>query len=111
MDSATYPPALIRATLATAVLASLEKGKLHGYGLAGRLEELGYGRLRGGSLYPALSKLEEAGYVTTSWAQGESGPAKREYSLTPQGRQQLADERRNLARLTAALGAEEGKQG
>ncbi|WP_237204713.1 PadR family transcriptional regulator [Rothia nasimurium] len=105
MNPTTYPPALVRATLPTAVLACLAQENLHGYGLATRLEEMGYGRLRGGSLYPALSKLEEAGYVTTAWMEGESGPARRQYRLTDAGARQLADERATLARLTSALGA------
>ncbi|MGV3102705.1 PadR family transcriptional regulator [Rothia sp. 32237D007AR] len=105
MQSTIYPPSLIRATLPTAVLACLEQDDLHGYGLATRLEELGYGRLRGGSLYPALSKLEEAGYVTTTWTEGKSGPARRQYRLTDAGARQLAKERATLARLTSALGA------
>lgn len=105
MNPTTYPPALVRATLPTAVLACLEQDDLHGYGLALQLEKLGYGRLRGGSLYPALSKLEEAGYVTTTWTEGESGPARRQYRLTDAGARQLAEERATLARITSALGA------
>ncbi|MDO4898199.1 MAG: PadR family transcriptional regulator [Rothia sp. (in: high G+C Gram-positive bacteria)] len=105
MDARPYPPALMRALLPTAVLACLESQDLHGYGLAEKLEELGFGRLKGGSLYPALSKLEDAGAVTTAWTQGASGPARRLYTLTSQGRERLATERLQLAQLTHLLGS------
>ena len=71
---------------------------------AARLEELGFGRLKGGSLYPALSKLEDAGAVTAGWIEGAGGPARREYSITPKGGARLARERASLSSLALALG-------
>lgn len=105
MVDSTYPQALVRATLPLAILACLETTPAHGYGLAQRLEQWGYGKLKGGSLYPALSKLEEAGFVTTSWAQGENGPARRLYDLTGAGHRHLEAERTQLAELAQQLGA------
>lgn len=105
MTNSTYPQALIRATLPLAILACLETAPAHGYGLAQHLEHWGYGKLKGGSLYPALSKLEDAGFVTTSWAQGENGPARRLYNITSAGHRHLEAERTQLAELAQRLGA------
>lgn len=104
MIANAHPPALLRALLPTGVLTCLETGDLHGYGIAARLEELGFGRLKGGSLYPALSRLEDAGAVTARWVEGSGGPARREYSITPKGRARLAQERASLSSLALALG-------
>lgn len=105
MTNSTYPPALIRATLPLAILACLETAPAHGYGLAQHLEHWGYGKLKGGSLYPALSKLEDAGFVTTSWEQGQNGPARRLYEISGAGRRYLETERTQLAELAQRLGA------
>lgn len=99
-----FSPALVRAALATAILTCLERGDSHGYSLAQQLAEMGFGTLKGGSLYPALSKLEEAGAVTRYWAEGQSGPARREYSLTEAGREQLREQRKELSALAQTLG-------
>ncbi|HCN39614.1 MAG TPA: PadR family transcriptional regulator [Rothia sp.] len=95
---------MLRALLPTGILTCLETGHLHDYGIAARLEELGFDRLKGGSLYPALSRLEEAGAVTARWVEGSGVPARREYSITPKGRARLAQERASLSSLTLALG-------
>lgn len=105
LTTETFPPALVRATLPTGILALLEEGPLHGYGLAQELARRGFGHLKGGSLYPALSKLEEEGAVIRSWAEGDKGPARREYALTPRGRDLLNHQRKQLANLAQALGA------
>lgn len=89
--------------MSTAILAALEAGPLHGYAIAVSLGERGFGRPRGGSLYPLLSALEESGAVTASWVQGESGPGRRTYALTDEGRARLELERGDWARLAAAL--------
>lgn len=105
MANSMYPQALIRATLPLAILACLEVAPAHGYGLAQHLEQWGYGKLKGGSLYPALSKLEDAGFVTTSWTQGENGPARRLYAITGAGHRHLEAQRSRLAELAQQLGA------
>lgn len=105
MADTAHPPALLRALLPTGILTCLEAGDLHGYGIARHLEELGFGRLKGGSLYPALSKLEDAGAVTARWAEGSIGPVRRQYSITEKGRNQLQRDRASLVNLTGVLGA------
>lgn len=103
-DTPTWPSPWLRAALPTAVLATLEDGPLHGYAIAAALEQRGLGRPRGGSLYPLLATLESGGAIVASWAQGESGPGRRTYTLVAAGRRRLADERTQWSGLVAALG-------
>lgn len=86
-----WPAPWVRAALDLAILGGLQDSPLHGYAVAQSLKERGFGLLRGGSLYPALSRLEEAGLVRTTWVEGESGPGRKEYTLTDLGRQHLHD--------------------
>lgn len=100
-----WPSTWTRAALGTAVLASLENGPLHGYGIAQAVNELGFGRPKGGSLYPLLTGLETDGAVIAQWEQGQNGPGKRNYALTPPGYTRLQEERRAWHALAESLGA------
>lgn len=102
-----WPAAWVRAALGTGVLASLEHGPLHGYAIAVALERVGLGRPRGGSLYPLLNALEQDGAVVARWQDGEGGPGRRTYTLTPTGVERLRQERIDWAGLTAALAPRE----
>jgi len=73
-------------------MASPTTGRLHGYAIAQALAAHGFGLLKGGSLYPVLGRLEEAGDVTAQWAEGSGGPGRREYELTDAGRARLERE-------------------
>lgn len=82
-------------TLALLILKTLDVlGPLHGYGVARRIEETSRNRLKlnYGTLYPALLKLEQEGFVTAEWGQSENNRRAKFYSLTPAGRKQLARE-------------------
>ena len=84
-------------TLALMILKTLEVlGPLHGYGVARRIEETSKHRLalNYGTLYPALVKLEQEGFVTAEWGQSENNRRAKFYALTPAGRKQLARETR-----------------
>ena len=84
-------------TLALMILRTLEVlGPLHGYGVARRIEETSKHRLslNYGTLYPALLKLEQEGFVRTEWGQSENNRRAKFYSLTAAGRKQLARETR-----------------
>ena len=84
-------------TLALMILTTLDVlGPLHGYGVARRIEETSAGRLslNYGTLYPALVKLEQEGFVEAEWGQSENNRRAKYYSLTPAGRKQLAREKR-----------------
>jgi PadR family transcriptional regulator PadR len=84
-------------TLALMILKTLDVlGPLHGYGVARRIEETSKNRLtlNYGTLYPALLKLEQEGFVKGEWGQSENNRRAKYYSLTPAGRRQLARETR-----------------
>jgi PadR family transcriptional regulator PadR len=84
-------------TLALMILKTLEGlGSLHGYGIARRIEETSRNRLalNYGTLYPALLKLEQEGYIKAEWRQSENNRRAKYYALTASGRKQLAREAR-----------------
>src|ERR687886_2175401 len=84
-------------TLALMILKTLDVlGPLHGYGIARRIEETSKNRLslNYGTLYPALLKLEQEGFITADWRQSENNRRAKFYSLTPAGRRGLARETR-----------------
>jgi PadR family transcriptional regulator len=84
-------------TLALMILKTLEGlGPLHGYGIARRIEEVSKFRvtLNYGTLYPALLKLEQEGFVKAEWRQSENNRRAKYYALTAAGRRQLARETR-----------------
>jgi PadR family transcriptional regulator, regulatory protein PadR len=85
-------------TLALMILKTLEGlGPLHGYGVARRIEETSKNRLtlNYGTLYPALLKLEQEGFIKAEWRQSENNRRAKYYGLTPAGRKQLAREARD----------------
>jgi transcriptional regulator len=92
-------------TLALMILTTLDVlGPLHGYGIARRIEETSKHRLslNYGTLYPALLKLEQQGFVKSEWRQSENNRRAKYYALTAAGRKQLARETREW-HLTADL--------
>jgi PadR family transcriptional regulator PadR len=96
-----------RGTLAIMVLKTLEvMGPLHGYGLARRIEQIS-GELLSinyGTLYPALLKLEQEGYVNSEWGASENNRRAKFYRLTRAGRRKLEKETREWEQTTAILG-------
>lgn len=85
-------------TLALMILRTLEVlGPLHGYGVARRIEETSKHRLQlnYGTLYPALLKLEQEGFIAAEWRQSENNRRAKFYALTAAGRKQLARETRD----------------
>jgi transcriptional regulator len=96
-------------TLALMILKTLEVlGPLHGYGVARRIEETSKHRLtlNYGTLYPALVKLEQEGFIKGEWRQSENNRRAKYYALTASGRRQLARETREwqeTAELIAAF--------
>jgi PadR family transcriptional regulator len=95
----------LHGTLDMLVLKVLAPGAQHGYGIATRLEQLSAEVLRveEGSLYPALYRMEERGWITSEWAVTENKRRARFYRLTRTGRSQLEAETESWARLTAAV--------
>lgn len=110
-DTPRWPQPWVRALLETAVLGILAHAPAHGYAIAADLEDAGLGRLRGGSLYPLLARLEEGGVVSTTWQPGDGGPGRRLYAITPDGRERLRTDVvawRDLVDLVTTLGPDDG---
>jgi PadR family transcriptional regulator, regulatory protein PadR len=93
-------------TLALMVLKTLEAmGPLHGYGIARRIEQISGDLLavNYGTLYPALLKLEQEGYVASDWGISENNRKAKYYRLTRAGRKQLEKEARDWQQTTAIV--------
>jgi PadR family transcriptional regulator, regulatory protein PadR len=93
-------------TLALMVLKTLETlGPLHGYGIARRIEQTSGDllSLNYGTLYPALLKLEQEGYITSAWGTSENNRKAKYYKLTAAGRKQLLRETRDWQQATEIL--------
>lgn len=93
-------------TLALMVLKTLETlGPLHGYGIARRIEQTSGDllSLNYGTLYPALVKLEQEGYITSEWGVSENNRKAKFYKLTRAGRKQVTKEARAWDQATAIL--------
>ena len=101
-----WPALWVRAAMRTAILACLEAGPLHGYGIALALEAIGFGRPKGGSLYPILEDLKVADAIADEWEPSDGGPGRRVYRLTDDGHARLERERMQWDSLVDALGAE-----
>jgi transcriptional regulator len=95
-------------TLALMILRTLEVlGPLHGYGVARRIEETSRNRitLNYGTLYPALLKLEQEGFIKADWGQSENNRRAKYYALTAAGRKQLARETREWQQTAELIAA------
>ena len=93
-------------TLALMVLRTLETlGPLHGYGIARRIEQTSGDKLlvNYGTLYPALLKLEQEGYISSEWGVSENNRKARFYKLTRAGRKQIEREEKEWEKTTAIL--------
>jgi len=99
-------PDVLQGTLDLVLLKMLSRGPQHGYGLASRIQEISDDALRveEGSLYPALHRMEQAGWVAAEWQLTDNGRRARIYRLTRAGRKQLAEQEAKWDRLTAAIG-------
>ena len=98
---------LLQGTLDLLVLKAVSLGKMHGYGILLRVEQISGQSLEiveQGALYPALYRLERQGLLETEWGTSENNRKAKFYGLTKQGRVQLKDEERSWIRLVEAIG-------
>lgn len=97
---------LLQGTLDMLVLQTLRLGPSHGYTIAKLIEQRSdaFLQVEQGSLYPALNRLEDRGWVDSFWAISENNRRARYYRLTPKGRRQLQQEIEQWAQLVAAIG-------
>jgi transcriptional regulator len=96
----------LKGTLDLLVLKILaSQGRMHGYAITLRIEEISESvlRLEEGSLYPALHRMTQAGWLKSEWGLSESNRRARYYCITAAGRKQLAEETREWSQLTSAV--------
>ena len=98
-------PDVLRGTLDLMILQTLELGPMHGTAIAERIEQVTGGavELGPGSLFPALYRLENKGWLLGKWGQSERGRRARLYKLTAAGKRQLGVEKENWDRVTLAM--------
>jgi len=97
---------VLQGTLALLILKTLASQKrMHGYAITAHIQRVSEQLLRveEGSLYPALHRMEQEGWVRAEWGTTEKNREARFYSLTAKGRQQLAEEQENWTRLTKGV--------
>ncbi len=96
---------LLQGTLDLLILKTLELEPMHGWGVTQRIQQLSDSVLQvnQGSLYPALHRLEERGWIRAFWGNSENNRQARYYELTPRGRKQLVQEKENWLRLSGAV--------
>jgi PadR family transcriptional regulator, regulatory protein PadR len=99
------PPDLVQGTLDLLILKILALEPMHGWAISQRLRQVSRGALQvsDGSLYPALHKLEQEGWVRAEWRTSELGRRAKFYQLTRPGRKQLERESANWERLSSAI--------
>jgi transcriptional regulator len=96
---------LLQGTLDLLILKTLVLGPMHGWGISQRIQQTSQGVLNvnQGSLYPALYRLEEQGWIKSGWDVSDNNRQAKYYELTRAGRQQLDEELKNWERLSTAV--------
>lgn len=96
---------LLQGTLDMLVLKALSLGPMHGYGVGQRIQQISDDVLRveEGSLYPALYRIEQQGWIESEWGVSDNNQQAKFYKLTRQGRKQLQVEEENWGRLAGAI--------
>jgi transcriptional regulator len=96
---------LLQGTLDLLILKALTSSELHGLGVSRRVHQITNGTfdVQPGSLFPALHRLEEAGWLTSSWGPSETNRRAKYYRLTKAGQKQLADETMQWNRIALAI--------
>jgi PadR family transcriptional regulator PadR len=99
------PTALVQGTLDLLILRVIALGPMHGWAVAQRIRQMSNEELRvgQGSLYPALHKLEQQGWIEAEWGESEHNRRAKFYSLTRAGRKALEKESAQWERLSAAI--------
>jgi len=100
------PTDLVQGTLELLILKTIALEPMHGWGIAQRIRQVSGEVLQvnQGSLYPALHRLEQSGWIRAKWGESDHNRRAKYYALTPAGRKYLEQERTNWQRLSAAIG-------
>jgi PadR family transcriptional regulator, regulatory protein PadR len=96
---------ILQGTLDMLILRVLDPGEMHGWGIAERIAQLSTKDLLvgEGSLYPALYRMQDRGWIESEWGQSDNNRRAKYYRLTKAGRRQLGEEKENWSRLVAAV--------
>ena len=96
---------VLQGTLDLLILKALSAGELHGLGVSRRVEQITRGtfRVQPGSLFPALHRLEERGWLSSEWGASETNRKAKYYELTKAGKRQLRTETRSWLRVSLAI--------
>ena len=96
---------LLQGTLDMLILKALRLGALHGLGISRRIEQVTRGtfQVRPGSLFPALHRMEEEGWLSSHWGESENNRRAKFYQLTRSGRRQLETETERWSRISVAI--------
>lgn len=96
---------LLQGTLDLLILKTLALGGLHGLGISRRIEQITKGtyRVKPGSLFPALHRMEHAGWLVSEWGESDAGRRAKYYRLTATGRRQLKEETDQWTRIATAI--------
>ncbi len=96
---------LLQGTLDMLILKTLALEPMHGWGISVRIQQVSQGVLciNQGSLYPALHRLEQQGWIDAEWGNSENNRQAKFYSLTRTGRKQLSEETENWERMSSAI--------
>ena len=99
------PASLLQGTLDLLILKALAPGELHGLGVSRRIGQMTQGTfsVQPGSLFPALHRLEEAGWLTATWKPSENNRRAKYYQLTRRGEKQLEEETTQWNRIALAI--------
>jgi len=99
------PNDLVQGTLDLLIMKTITLEPMHGWAIAKRIQQVSGEvlQVQQGSLYPALHRLEQQGWIKAKWAESETGRQARFYTLTAAGRKKLATEAANWTRLSAAI--------
>jgi PadR family transcriptional regulator, regulatory protein PadR len=100
------PTAVLQGTLDLLILRSLVTGEMHGLGISRRIQQVTGGTVvvKPGSLFPALHRMEEEGWISASWGDSENNRRAKYYRLTKLGRKQLEVETERWGRISWAIG-------
>ena len=99
------PATLLQGTLDLLILKSLVAGEMHGLGISRRIQQLTSGtfHVKPGSLFPALHRMEDEGWISSFWGDSENNRRAKYYRLTKPGRKQLEAETRRWGRISLAI--------
>ena len=102
----TEPTTLLQGTLDLLILKSLAVGEMHGLGVSRRIQQITGGTfvVKPGSLFPALHRMEEGGWISAFWGESENNRRAKYYRLTKAGRKQLGVETKRWDRISWAIG-------